>query len=40
MLENIIYIKELEDDEVSFLKYFKMSRNQFYGILSKITQAN
>nr|CAH7752462.1 unnamed protein product [Callosobruchus chinensis] len=28
--------KELEDDEICFYKYFRMSRDQFYVLLSKI----
>jgi len=32
--------KELEDEEISFYKYFRMSQSQFYEILTKIQKQN
>lgn len=32
--------KELEDEEISFYKYFRMSQSQFYELLTKIQKQN
>lgn len=32
--------KELEDEEISFYKYFRMSQSQFYILLTKIQKQN
>jgi len=32
--------KELEDEEIYFYKYFRMSQSQFYELLTKIQKQN